>query len=208
MAIPIEAYTGEGVLTGVIDAGGRMRDTLETSESVRLAPVRGLALDGRTFESPEETVPVDALLLVVPDDVDVPVHAAWHHVELTIGPYRLEGEMPTMPGFDPGRALARPTGTFVLLREVTVCLLDEPDRVLATHSRLLINRYDVETVAATLVLGFFFPGAHQEMREPDVDAIAALFPHPATPASSPGEDVDDPGATGDAAPAGEASPVA
>jgi hypothetical protein len=208
VAIPIEAYTGEGVLTGVIDAIGRVRDALENAETLRLAPVHGLAFDGRTFDSPGENVPVDALLLVVPDDVDVPVHAAWHHVELTVGPYRLDGELPTMPGFDPGRALARPTGTFVLLREVTVCLLDEPERVLATHSRLLINRYDVETVAATLALGFFFPGAHQELREPDVDEIAALFsrPEPTAPAAADAE--GEPGATGDAATAGEASPVA
>lgn len=194
MAIPIEAYTAEGVLAGVIDAAGRLRDVLETSDTVRLAPVRGVALDGRTLESPGEDVAVDALLLVVPDDVDVPVHAAWHDIRLTIGPYRVDGELPTLPGFDPGRALARPTGTFVLLREVTVILPDDGDRVVGRYGRLLVNRYDVETVAASLVLGFFFPGAHQELREPDEDVF--LVPRAPTHA------------TGDVATAGEASPVA
>lgn len=194
MAIPIEAYTAEGALAGVIDGAGRLRDVLETSESLHLAPIRGVALDGRTLESPGEDVPVDALLLVVPDDVDVPVHAAWHDIRLTIGPYRVDGELPTLPGFDPGRALARPTGTFVLLREVTVTVPDDGDRLVARHGRLLVNRYDVETVAASLVLGFFFPGAHQDVREPNEDVF--LVPRAPTPA------------TGDVATAGEASPVA
>ena len=155
--------------------------------------------------------------MVVPDDADLPVHVAWHDLELTVGPYRLDAELPTMPGFDPGRALARPTGTFVLLREVTVRALDDPDRVLAFHSRLLVNRYDVETVAAALVLGFFFPGARQELREPEVDEVAAHFQGP-EPSSADGVDAGDApegldggeatDATGDAVTAGEASPVA
>ncbi len=45
----------------------------------------------------------------------MPVHPAWHDVILRAGPYLITGQMPTMPGFDPARALARPTGTFVLL---------------------------------------------------------------------------------------------
>ncbi len=193
MAIPIEAYTSEGALTGVVDVPARLRDLLETVEVVRISPIRGLAFDGRTFDAPAEDVPVDMLLMVVPDDVDVPVHAAWHDIRLTIGPYRIDGELPTMPGFDPDRALARPTGTFVLLREATVTVPGEPDRILASHGRLLVNRYDVETVEAALGLGFFFPGAHQELREPGGhDLVLRVVP---------------PHATGGVVTAGEASPV-
>ena len=37
-----------------------------------------------------------------------------------------------MPGFDPGRALARPTGEFVFLRDARICLVDQPDAGEAT----------------------------------------------------------------------------
>ena len=40
-----------------------------------------------------------------------PVHAAWHPIRLEAGPWLVEGDLPTLPGFDPGRALTRPTGT-------------------------------------------------------------------------------------------------
>ena len=56
-----------------------------------------------------------------------PVHAQWHTIELDAGPYRVIGEMPTMPGFDPGRALARPTGEFVFLRDARIRLIDRDD---------------------------------------------------------------------------------
>ncbi len=163
MAIPIEAYTGEGVLTGVVDAPGRLRDVLETFGEVRVAPYHGLGLDGRREEAAAAILRSDALLLVVPDETEVPVHATWHDVSLDIGPYHITGQLPTLPGFDPGRALARPTGTFVLLREATVRLREDHDIVIALHGRILVNRYDVEAVSAALMLGFFFPGAHLEV---------------------------------------------
>jgi hypothetical protein len=72
-----------------------------------------------------------------------------------------------MPGFDPEKALARPTGTYVLLREVEVRLLADPDRLLASHARLLINRYDVESITSEIMLGFFFPGARLDVRDAD-----------------------------------------
>ena len=65
--------------------------------------------------------------------------------------------MPTLPGFDPGRALARPTGEFVLLRTSGVGPR-RPGR--RRHpAAALVNRYAVDRVAADLMLGFFFPGA-------------------------------------------------
>jgi hypothetical protein len=191
MAIPIEAYTSDGVLTGLVETPGRIRDVIETLDAVRIAPVRALGLDGQRSDSPGEAFSSDTLLLVVPDEADIPVHAVWHHVDLEIGPYFVRGELPTMPGFDPDKALARPTGTYVLLREVEVRLRDDPDRMVAAHDRLLVNRYDVESIASEIMLGFFFPGARLDMRD-------------AEPA---GEPIGAGSETGGAATAGEASPA-
>lgn len=104
-------------------------------------------------------LPTDDLLLVCPETQDLPIHATWHAVELDAGPYRISGELPTMPGFDPGRALARPGGPFVLLRDVRVELLghSEAGRVRRPHA--FVNRYAVDRVAADIDLGFYFPGA-------------------------------------------------
>ena len=93
-------------------------------------------------------------------------------------------ELPTLPGFDPGRALARPSGRFVLLREVTIRLRDDPERVIAIHGRLLVNRYDVEAVSAELMLGFYFPGAHLEVRSPTGEDEGALIEHTAEPVAA------------------------
>ena len=131
MSIPIEAYTSEGVLTGVVDAPGRLRDVIEALEEIRIAPYHGLGLNGQRMETAAATLASDGLMLVVPDEVEVPVHATWHDVDIEIGPYLVAGELPTLPGFDPGRALARPSGRFVLLREVTIRLRDDPERVIA-----------------------------------------------------------------------------
>jgi hypothetical protein len=71
-----------------------------------------------------------------------------------------------MPGFDPGRALARPTGTFVLLRDVRIGLLERPDSGTDSHPQGLVNRYAVDAVEADLMLGFFFPGARISVDAP------------------------------------------
>jgi hypothetical protein len=173
MAVPIEAYTADGVLTGLVETPGRIRDVIETLDEIRISPLRAFGLDGRRSESAGGVFPADSLLLVVPDDADIPVHAVWHHVELEIGPYLVRGELPTLPGFDPDKALARPTGTYVLLREVEVRLIADPDRLLASHQRLLINRYDVESITSEIMLGFFFPGARLDLRE--VESEAAML---------------------------------
>ncbi len=90
---------------------------------------------------------------------ETPVHAQWHDVAVDLGPYRVTGQMPTMPGFDPGRALARPTGEFVLLRDVEIGLLGREDAGSVRQLTALVNRYVVDRVEADLMLGFFFPGA-------------------------------------------------
>ena len=104
------------------------------------------------------------LVAVGDDDPGSPVHATWHRIRLEVGPYEVEGEMPTLPGFDPGRALTRPTGEFVLLKDVRIAPRGGGDAAVSGGAPVghhaLVNRYGVESVACDLMLGFFFPGAH------------------------------------------------
>lgn len=160
MPISVEAYTTGGIVTGVVPYPGAIRDALEGSTTVPISASTWLPLDG-SGERPggDLVLAVDDLLFVIAEAGSAPVHAQWHDIELDAGPYRLRGQMPTMPGFDPGRALARPTGEFVLLRDARIELLDQPDAGEATGVEVLVNRYTVDRVTADLMLGFFFPGA-------------------------------------------------
>jgi hypothetical protein len=161
MSIRLEAYTAGGVATGVIARTGSIRDVLDGSSDVVLERSNWLPLDGTAARQVGDvTLAVDDLFLVVVDQPDAaPVHAQWHSIELDAGPYRVHGEMPTMPGFDPGRALARPNGEFVLLRDAHIELIGRSDAGEAVCSEILVNRYTVDRIEADLMLGFFFPGA-------------------------------------------------
>jgi hypothetical protein len=123
------------------------------------------------------------------EELPGPVHAAFHAIRLEAGPYLIRGEMATLPGFDPGRALTRPTGTFVLLSDVKVSLLADANAGTASHDRALVNRYSVDRVDSDLMLGFFFPGAHIEMPAPAPslhaggDTVAAAAPTPEAPSA-------------------------
>ena len=68
-------------------------------------------------------------------------------------------EMATQPGFDPGRALTRPSGEFLYIRDVRLSVRSRPQDGVALGDHALINRYAVERIRAELMLGFFFPGA-------------------------------------------------
>jgi hypothetical protein len=161
MPIRVEAYTATGVATGVVARPGPVRDALEGATDLVIERSQWLPLDGSGERAAGDLrLLVDDLMLVVSDEPDgVPVHAQWHSIELDAGPYRVYGEMPTMPGFDPGRALARPTGEFVLLRDARISLIDLEDAGEASAAQLLVNRYTVDRIAADMMLGFFFPGA-------------------------------------------------
>ncbi len=161
MPIRVEAYTLTGVVSGLLAWPGHLRDALETSTELLVEAATYVPLDGRpTSTVSTQPLVVDEVVVAVPDeDMPGPVHAAWHAVSIDAGPYRLEGELATMPGFDPGRALARPTGTFVLLRDVHLSLLDRLEEGEIRHPQALVNRYTVDSVEADLMLGFFFPGA-------------------------------------------------
>jgi hypothetical protein len=160
MAIEFEAYTAEGVLRGSIVADGRLGDLLETLASLGVNRAVVMPLDGPERRDERMDVGTDDLLIVVaPTSTPAPIHASWHELVLTVGPYLVEAQLPTLPGFDPGRAIVRPTGTFVLLGSARVSLVAAPTAGAAGHPLVWVNRYTVERAEADLELTVFFPGA-------------------------------------------------
>ena len=97
-------------------------------------------------------------MAVTDGDPTVPVHAVWHPVHVQAGPYAIDGELPTIPGFDPDRALTRPTGSFVVLRDVRMRREDDVGWTPVVVAEALVNRYIVELVEADCLLGFLLPG--------------------------------------------------
>ena len=161
MPIRVEIYGAAGVATGVVARAGRLREILEGGPDVLVEQAAWHPLDGSPAQpSGALTVAEDDIFVAVSDEIeDGPVHAQWHDIRLDVGPYRVTGQIPTMPGFDPGRALARPTGEFVLLRDVRIALVGDADGPGVEQPSAFVNRYCVDRVAADLMLGFFFPGA-------------------------------------------------
>jgi hypothetical protein len=161
MPIRVDAYTSGGVASGVLARPGALRDALEDDGSLTLDGAAWQGLDDPAASAAGSlAIPSDDILVAVADDDPaVPVHAAWHHIQLESGPYSVEGELATLPGFDPGRALTRPSGEFLLLRDVRLSVRERPDAGIAMGDHALINRYAVERIRADLTLGFFFPGA-------------------------------------------------
>jgi hypothetical protein len=161
MPIRVEIYGAAGVAIGVVARAGRLREVLESGLDLLVEQTAWHPLDGSAPRpSGALTIAEDDILLAVADQLDeLPIHAQWHDITLDVGPYRVTGQMPTMPGFDPGRALARPTGEFVLIRDVRIALRDDVDGPSVEQPAAFVNRYVVDRVAADLMLGFFFPGA-------------------------------------------------
>jgi hypothetical protein len=161
MAIRVEIYTIGGMASGVLATPGTLREALNADAELRLDRAAWQALDDDAPRSVGALrLPTDDVLFAVADDApDGRVHVSWHHVLLDAGPYELEGELATMPGFDPGRSLTRPTGAFVLLRDVRLSVRDRPQDGVSIGDHALVNRYAVERIRADLMLGFFFPGA-------------------------------------------------
>ena len=195
MPIRVDAYTNTGMAVGWLIGAAHLREALESGRPLELNRVTWQAIENLApSELGSIALEPDDLIVVVGDDESIiPVHAVWHAVRLEAGIYRIEGELPTMPGFDPGRALTRPTGEFVLLRDVRVELMDRPDVGTVSVPHAYINRYTVERVEADLMLGFFFPGA-------EVDE--SRLPGPPLGAEPPDT------TSGDAAPADSASSAA
>jgi hypothetical protein len=161
MTIQFEAYTAEGIRHGAIDRDGRLVDLLESLEQVDVEAGHSARLDGsRTTPESSTRLEIDDFLVVVaPPEATGPAHSTWHDVRIHAGPYVLEARLPTLPGFDPARALARPSGSFVLLGEVRIGLGGHPDDGVDVHPLAWVNRYTVDRIESDLELGFFFPGA-------------------------------------------------
>ena len=166
MPIRVDAYMAGGIASGTVDRAGQLRDLLETSTDMTLAQTSWQPLDGAAPQAAGDmTVAMDDVLMVVSDDDPfMSMHASWHAISLVVGPYLVTGELPTLPGFDPGRALTRPSGEFVMLREVKLGLVGEGDETVS-FGHALINRYGVDRVKADIMLGFFFPGAVMDAPE-------------------------------------------
>lgn len=183
MTIRVDAYTAEGMTRGLLARTGHLREALDASDEVLLERASWQGLDDpMPGPAGSVTIAVDDIVVALTDgDPTVPVHAVWHPVHLVAGPYVIDGELPTLPGFDPGRALTRPTGSFVVLRDARMGRRDRSDRVPQALHEALVNRYIVELCEADLALGFFFPGAEMVHTEPDV---AELPPHPLAPGTA------------------------
>ena len=161
MAVRVEVYTIGGMASGVLASPGTLRDALTVEGELHLERAAWQAItDSVPHSAGSLTLAVDDVVFAVADDEPgIPVHASWHHVRLEAGPYLLEGELATLPGFDPGRSLTRPSGEFVLLRDVRLSVRDRPEAGVSIGDHALVNRYAVERIQADLMLGFFFPGA-------------------------------------------------
>ena len=185
MSLHVEIYTAGGIGIGVVNGSGHLRDVLDAGATLALGSAVWHPLDDSPpHQAGEVIIPPDDVHLATTEEAeDLPVHAQWHDIALEVGPYTVTGQMPTMPGFDPGRALARPTGDFVQLRDVTIGLLGEPAGSGLSRSMALVNRYVVDRVEADLMLGFYFPGA---------EMVSSARPAAAPPASAAGPS---PGAT-------------
>lgn len=205
MPMRVEAYTATGIALGIVAPDGHLREHVDGLQELRIDESDWLPIDGSAGRRVGELqVPVDDLLVLVSDELgDVPGHAQWHAIDLDAGPFRIEGELSTMPGFDPGRALARPTGQFVLLRDVRITLLKDPEAGEATSAHALVNRYTVDRIAADIMLGFFFPGAAMSMTLGGATTTAG-----GAPASGPASPAAPPSAGSAIAPAAPATPDA
>jgi hypothetical protein len=190
MPINVDAYTVGGKASGTLTRPGHLREILEQTGELALHDVRWQPLGAPGAQPAGDlTIAIDDVLVAVTDDESaIPVHASWHALRIEVGPYVVEGELPTLPGYDPDRALARPNGEFVLLRDPRLGRVG--DAVGPIGREALVNRYGVERVEADIMLGFFFPGAvmptEREVSAPGPARSSAAARSPSAPvAESP-----------------------
>jgi hypothetical protein len=164
MPIRVDVFTAGGTASGVAPGAAHLRDLLEGRTELALLDASWRPIDSTRAEVVGDLkLAVDDILVAIGDDDPMtPVHASWHEIELAMGPYVVSGELPTLPGYDPGRALTRPTGEFVTLRDVRMGWLNGTGGTAPVSGLAHINRYGVDRVRADLMLGFYFPGAALE----------------------------------------------
>jgi hypothetical protein len=171
----VEIFTPTGVVSGTT-----ARPTVATDAKGGASPLpvdasRWYPLDGSEPERRGSlTVSPDEILVVVIPESAFAVHASWYPIELELGPYHLDARLPVAPGFDPARALARPTGAFVALKDVSLSLIGRADAGVAERGHAQVNRYAVDRIRSNLMLGFFFPGAIIEPL-PDQGAVPQVI---------------------------------
>jgi len=171
----VEIFTPTGVMSGSITGATVESDPRGTPAPVPLSDGRWYPLDGSTPERCGSViVGSEEILLAAVPPPEVPGPGQWYPLELDLGPYHLEAGLPVQPGFDPARALARPGGAYVPLRDVSISLTGRPEAGVAERPYALVNRYAVDRIASDLMLGFFFPGAVQDpLPEPGTPLVVA-----------------------------------
>jgi hypothetical protein len=188
VSIRFEAYTSDGVRRGLATGDARLGDLIELERELHVTSGHLAPLDGSgAISDPPDGIDLatdDLFVVVAPPGTPVIAHPAWHDVNLLCGPYLVAGRMPTMPGFDPARALARPTGSFVLLDHVRLALAVEPDGGSIEHGLAWVNRYVVERVESDLELGFYFPGAESHIVQGTYTPGANVAPEPTATAAA------------------------
>jgi hypothetical protein len=167
VVVELEIFTPTGVLAGLVPRAPSAADGDALEQPLALNDVRAYPIDGgRPQQRDEATVAPDDILLIVTPEPELKVHLAWYSIVLEVGPYRVSGRLATHPGFDPARALARPGGTYIAISDATIELVGRDDEGTAERPYLLVNRYAVEKVVSSLMLGHFFPGAQLVAQEP------------------------------------------
>jgi hypothetical protein len=162
----VEIFTAAGVFAGSTSRMPLTNDGPDLTGPLALAPARWYPLDGsRPTHRAAVSVPPDDILLVVTSEPELKVHMAWYSVALELGPYRVSGRLATHPGFDPVRAIARPGGSYVALSDVTIELVGRDNAGSADRPYVHVNRYAVDRVTSSLMLGHFFPGARLVAQE-------------------------------------------
>lgn len=163
--VDVEIYTPTGVLAGTTSGAPLTNDGSDLLEPLALDDARWYPLDGsRPDVRGVASVQPDDILLIVTPEPEVRVHMTWYSVTLDVGPYRVSGQLATHPGFDPARAIARPGSAFVAISDAAIELKGR-DAGSASRPYLHVNRYAVERVRSSLMLGYFFPGAQLVAQE-------------------------------------------
>ena len=169
----VEIYTAAGVLAGSTAGVPLTNDGPDLLGPLAVDDARWYPLDGSraTLRGPA-TVEPDDILLIVTEEAEMKIHMTWYSVALDVGPYRVSGRLATLPGFDPARAIARPSGSFVALSDVTIEIAVGENAASASRPYVHVNRYAVDRATSTLMLGHYFPGARLVTQE----AAAAVVP--------------------------------
>lgn len=156
----VEIYTPDGVLAGTTDHVPLTNDGPDLVDALAVSDARWYPVDGsQPAQRGDVSVDPDDILLIVTPEPELKVHMAWYSIAVEVGPYRVFGRLATHPGFDPSRALLRPGSVFVALSDATIELGGRDDAGTAQRPYLHVNRYAVDRVTSSLMLGHFFPGA-------------------------------------------------